>query len=76
MFENQRTLLLTERIIFRLEYSPVQGKNGLGGYRRNEQQSMLHHFHFAITKRIEEVKRLQYAPLMLCNQVQGSLHKP
>jgi hypothetical protein len=31
--------------------------------------------HIAVSKRIEEVKRLQYAPVMLCNQVQGSLHR-
>ncbi|MGK9127966.1 hypothetical protein [Olivibacter jilunii] len=53
---------------------PVCGKNGLGGYRRNEQQSICTSAHITTSKRIEEVKRLQYALMMFCNQVQGSLH--
>jgi hypothetical protein len=61
---------------FSPKYSPVRWQNGLGGYRRNEPQSICMSVHMAISKRIEEVKRLQYAPAMLCHQMQGSLHKP
>jgi hypothetical protein len=60
--------------IFSPKYSLVRGKSGLGGYRSNEQQSICTPAHCAVSKRIEEVKRLQYVPLMLCHQLQGSLH--
>ncbi|MDX3912027.1 MULTISPECIES: hypothetical protein [Olivibacter] len=52
----------------------MREKNGLGGYRRNEQQSICTYVHIVVPKRIEEVKRLQSAPVMLCHQVQGSIH--
>jgi len=38
-----------------------RGKDGLGGYGGSEQQSIGRIVHFALSKRIEEVKRLQYA---------------
>ncbi|MDM8175301.1 hypothetical protein QT327_13245 [Olivibacter sp. 47] len=54
---------LTRRIISSaLNIALCVGKIGLGGYRSNEQQSMCTIVHVAISKRIEEVKRLQYAP--------------
>jgi len=49
--------------------------DGLGEYGRSEQQSMYSIVQFAITKRIEEAERLQYAPWMLCNQMQRSIHR-
>ncbi|MGK9127969.1 hypothetical protein M1D52_04225 [Olivibacter sp. SA151] len=68
--------ILAERRAFAgSQQGPVCGKNGLGGYQRNEQQSICTSVYIAVSKRIEEVKRLQYAEWMLCNQVQGSLHR-
>jgi|GEM_PF-6172402 len=38
-----------------------RGKDGLGGYGSSEQQSIGRVVRFALSKRIEKVKRLQYA---------------
>ncbi|GAA4791732.1 hypothetical protein GCM10023231_19580 [Olivibacter ginsenosidimutans] len=48
--------------------------DGLGGYGSSEQQSMGRIVHFALSKRIEEARRLQSAPWMLCKQMQRSIH--
>jgi len=45
----------------------------LGGYGSSEQQSICRVAHFAVSKRIDKAKRLQYTLWTFCNQMQRSI---